>query len=137
MAHRDGGGLRDDTDDIGWPSGYLSDPDTPKDTIKQARKFPVTYILIAIAAGLLVSFVVMKIIAAPLKSVTKQSGANNYIVPGSMSVTNAGDIFLYSNVTRTAKPKDNDSSYSGGGSSTMIAPPAEAMAARAAASDII
>ena len=111
-------GYDDDTDDIGWPSGYLSDPDTPKDTIKQARKFPVTYILIAIAAGLLVAFVVMKIIAAPLKSVTKQSGANNYIVPGSMSVTNAGDIFLYSNVTRTAKPKDNDSSYSGGGSST-------------------
>lgn len=111
-------GYDDDTDDIGWPSGYLSDPDTPKDTIKQARKFPVTYILIAIAAGLLVAFVVMKIIAAPLKSVAKQSGANNYIVPGSMSVTNAGDIFLYSNVTRTAKPKDNDSSYSGGGSST-------------------
>lgn len=108
-------GYDDDTDYIGWPSGYLSDPDIPQDTIDQARHFPVIYILIAVAAGLLVAFIVMKIIAAPLKSVRKQSGANDYIVPGSMTVTNAGDIFLYSNVTRTAKPRDNDNSPSGGG----------------------
>lgn len=34
---------------------------------------------------------------------------------GSMNITESRDMFLYDTVTRTAKPKDNDS---GGGSST-------------------
>lgn len=34
---------------------------------------------------------------------------------GSMNITESRDMFLYNTVTRTAKPKDNDS---GGGSST-------------------
>ena len=43
------------------------------------------------------------------------AAASDYVRPGSMNVAYANDVFLYSHVNRTAKPKDNDSS---GGSAT-------------------
>ena len=50
-----------------------------------------------------------------LKTVRRKAAASDYVRPGSMNVAYANDVFLYSHVNRTAKPKDNDSS---GGSAT-------------------
>lgn len=50
-----------------------------------------------------------------LTSVHNETRANNYTRPGSMNVTGGRDVFLYRNVTATAKPKNNNS---GGGSTT-------------------
>ena len=44
-----------------------------------------------------------------------KAAASDYVRPRSMNVAYANDVFLYSHVNRTAKPKDNDSS---GGSAT-------------------
>ena len=52
-----------------------------------------------------------------LHTVNMQAAANNYLKNGSLNITESNDIFLYSNVTKTAKPQDNDSN-SGSGSST-------------------
>ena len=41
-----------------------------------------------------------------------QASANNYLKNGSLNITDSSDIFLYSNVTRTAKPKNNDNDSS-------------------------
>lgn len=71
----------------------------------------------------IIAFVIALLILAAmkkqLKTVEMQRGAVNYVRPGSMNVTAARDSYLYSTVTRTARPKDSGSSShtsSGGGS---------------------
>lgn len=72
-------------------------------------------LLVAVIAGLVVAFVVTGIMKGKLKTVRSQSAASNYLKQGSMHLVDQKDMFLYSNVTRTAKPKEIDS---GGDSST-------------------
>ena len=67
-------------------------------------------LIIGIVIGLIVAFV----LKGQLKSVRAQSRAQEYVKDGSMHVTVGNDIFLYRNVTRTAKPKNNSSGSSGG-----------------------
>ena len=66
-----------------------------------------------ILIGMLIGLVVTGIMAAMMKTVRQQSGASDYIRPGSMKLTNTRDIFLYSHVSRSPK---SSSSSSGGGS---------------------
>ena len=51
-----------------------------------------------------------------LNTVRAQSAAANYVVPGSLVVTDSSERFLYTTVTRTPKPTENSSRSSGGGS---------------------
>lgn len=53
--------------------------------------------------------------ARAAQTVRRKAAASDYVRPGSMNVAYANDVFLYSHVNRTAKPKDTDSS---GGSAT-------------------
>lgn len=78
---------------------------------------PPMWILISIGAGLIVALVVVGRMKRKLKTVNLQAAANSYLKSGSLNITESNDIFLYSNVTRTAKPKNNDNN-NGSGSST-------------------
>lgn len=69
-----------------------------------------------IPIGLVIGLIVAGIMALKMKSVSKQHSAADYVRPGSMQLTNQRDIFLYSQVTRTPRPKNNSSSGGGGGS---------------------
>ena len=95
----------------GEPTGAIDDEDTgfvlP----------PPMWILISIGAGLIVALVVVGSMKRKLKTVNLQAAANSYLKSGSLNITESNDIFLYSNVTRTAKPKNNDNN-NGSGSST-------------------
>lgn len=74
---------------------------------------------LAIGIGFAIAMLIMGIFKKQLKSVALQRGAVNYVRPGSMNVTAARDSYLYSTVSRTARPKDSGSSShtsSGGGS---------------------
>ena len=51
-----------------------------------------------------------------MKSVRAQTAAANYVVPGSLVVTDSSERFLYTTVTRTPKPTESSSRSSGGGS---------------------
>ena len=73
------------------------------------------WIPISIAVGIVLSLIIVGKMKSELKTVRSQAAANNYIKNGSLNITDSRDVFLYNNVTRTAKPKDNSS---GGGSST-------------------
>jgi uncharacterized protein len=73
----------------------------------------VTNLLIAVAIGLVTALIVTAVFKSQLKSVRSQSGAANYMKPGSMNVSRANDIYLYKNVSRRPKPQNNGS---GGGS---------------------
>lgn len=83
--------------------------------------FPFTKVLLSILFGFAASFVIMKIISAPLKSVRMQNGAANYM-KGSARITEARDVFLYSNVTRTPinTQNNNGNRHSGGFSGGSI-----------------
>lgn len=78
---------------------------------------PPMWILISIGAGLIVALVVVGSMKRKLKTVNLQAAANSYLKSDSLNITESNDIFLYSNVTRTAKPKNNDNN-NGSGSST-------------------
>ena len=64
--------------------------------------------------GFILSLIIVGRMKAKLKTVRFQAAAGSYIKDGSLKINESRDMFLYNTVTRTAKPKDNDS----GGSST-------------------
>lgn len=73
---------------------------------------------LALLIGFVIALLIMMGFKRQLKSVRMERGAANYVRPGSMNVTASRDTYLYSTVSRTAKPKDSGGSHtsSGGGS---------------------
>jgi len=67
----------------------------------------------AVIIGIIIAFIVVFIMKSQLKTVRFQPAASNYPKEGSLNITQSRDIYLYSTVTRTPKPKNNSS---GGGS---------------------
>ena len=65
--------------------------------------------------GFVISFIILGVMKSGLKTVRHQNSAQNYVVPNSFHLTNSTDLFLYQQTNRRAKPKDNTSSRSGGG----------------------
>ena len=76
------------------------------------------WIPISLVVGLIIAAGVVGGMKSKLRSVNFAAAADSYVKPGSMNVRESRDMFLYSTVSRTAKPKDSDSSGSSGGSST-------------------
>lgn len=72
-------------------------------------------VAIALGGGLLIGFIVVMTMKGKLKSVRFRSGAEEYVRQGSMNVTSADDLYLYSTVSRTEIPRNNSGSS---GSST-------------------
>lgn len=80
-------------------------------------------ILIALVLGLLTALIVTGIMRGQLKSVRSKAAASDYLKPGSMVVTNAHELYLYSNVTRIRREQSSGGthrsssgrSHSGGG----------------------
>lgn len=75
---------------------------------------PFIVILICLAIGVLAAFIVTGVMKSQLKSVRAKAGASDYVVPGSLQVKVARDLFLFRTVSRTPKPKNNSDSGSGG-----------------------
>lgn len=73
-------------------------------------------LIISLVFGLIVALIVVSSMKSQLKSVGMQRGAANYVRRGSFNITQSRDIYLYRNVTRTARPKDTPSSHHSGGS---------------------
>lgn len=73
-------------------------------------------VLICLLIGVVVAFIVTGIMKGQLKSVRRQNTANNYIRANSLNLTKSRDMFLYRNVVRRAKPKNNGSSTHRGSS---------------------
>lgn len=76
----------------------------------QGGGFSGTTVLICLAVGVVIAFIVTGILKGQLKSVRRQNTANSYIRSGSLQLTNSRDIFLYRNVSRRAKPQNNGTS---------------------------
>lgn len=77
-------------------------------------------ILIAVVIGFVIALIATGIMRLDLHSVYSQPAADNYIKKNSLRLTRENELFLYKNVTRTEKPKENSLSNnsSSGGSTT-------------------
>lgn len=73
-------------------------------------------ILISLVIGFVIAIIVVLVMKGKLKSVRMKDNATDYTVPGSMNITDGHELYLYSTVVATPKPR-NDSSSSSGGSS--------------------
>lgn len=73
-----------------------------------------TYILCVLAAALflplIIAYIKMNKKLSQMKTAVKENYASNYMKPGSMKLDFARDIFLYSTVMKTEKPKSDSSS---------------------------
>ena len=84
------------------------------DMPKEENGFDMANLLVPIGIGIAAGFITTGAMKSKLKSVHFETRANNYIKSGSYELTHERDIFLYSTVTKTPKPQDNNRS---GGSS--------------------
>lgn len=121
--------MREDLSDKKYSKAFDTFADLCDDFVEQARKGkpydkgnlpkePLAWywILISLAGGVALAFVVVGKMKGKLKTVRFQAAAGNYMKNGSLNVTEQRDMFLYSTVSRKAKPKNDDSDS--GGSST-------------------
>lgn len=69
--------------------------------------------VIAVVIGVIVGFITVTVMKSKLKSVRSNDRAAEYVVPGSMQLTVSYDSFLYRNVIRRERPKNNNSGRSG------------------------
>ena len=69
---------------------------------------------IAVVIGIILAFITVSIMKGQLKSVRISTEAREYMKADTLSITKHSDRFLYRNVTRTARPKNNTSSGGGG-----------------------
>ena len=76
------------------------------------------WILISFVAGLVIALIIVACMIAKLKSVHMQAAAGNYVKDGSVDISEMRDLYLYSNITKRARPKNDNNN--GGGSSTHI-----------------
>ena len=67
-------------------------------------------LLICLGIGLVVALIVTGKMCSDLVTVRQQVKADNYVIPGSLQLTNSRDLFLYSQVTKTERPKSGGSS---------------------------
>lgn len=65
-------------------------------------------VMLSLGVGLVISLIITGIMRAGMKSVRAQRAAANYIRRGSMTVVRRSDVYLYSHVTKTARPQNNN-----------------------------
>lgn len=103
-------------DDGGWVDDdpiYDDDYDDHRDLTLPSEKLSPVWILVSIVVGVLLSAMIVSTMVSNLKSVRFRPSASSYVKPGTMSVTDSSDLFLYSTMTRTPRPKHDDNSSSG------------------------
>lgn len=89
-------------------------PDDFKPTLGSYLKL----LLFSLPGGFLIAMLVTAVAKKKLYTVRLQPTARNYVRRGSVQYTDRRDQFLYSQVSRTARPSESSSSGSGGGSSS-------------------
>ena len=93
---------------------------TPYDTDNPYNE-EIDYVIlevIALVIAVVIALISVGIMRLRMNTAKPKGTAMEYIKKGSFKLTSEKDIFMYSTVTKTAKPKDNDNSA--GGSTTHV-----------------
>ena len=78
--------------------------------------FPVGKCLLGCAIGAaVIALIVVLILKGQLKSVKMKSAASDYVVDGSLQLTQSNEFFLYHTISRVEKPKNNNGTHMYGG----------------------
>lgn len=96
----------------GMSSGDLDDTELPVEPMSFLA------VVIAFAVGLVAALIVTGVMRGKLKTVRPRDSAGDYVRAGSMNLRAQSDSFLYSNVTRTERPRNDSHSSGGGGGSS-------------------
>lgn len=78
------------------------------------------YLLMVIGIPLVIAFLVCELMKHGMKPVSRQFGADEYIVPGGVELSLKRDVFMNRSVTRTVIRSENRGPGSGGGGGTTI-----------------
>ncbi len=81
-----------------------------------AEPEPQPKLWVAAVIGLVVALIVIVIMRSGMNTKRQQYGARQYLTPGSYQLRTQRDIYLYSTVSKTARPKDSGSGGRSGGS---------------------
>lgn len=76
-----------------------------------STKYLIAVIVICLVAPLLIAFIMMKKKLKKMKTAVENDYAGNYMKPGSMNLTLSRDLFLYSRITKTEKPKGDSGTH--------------------------
>lgn len=74
-------------------------------------------LVVCLIIGLVAAFIPMSRLKKQMKTVAMKAAAADYVKPDSRKITKSRDAFLYSNVSRRPKPKDDGPKGGGGGMS--------------------
>jgi uncharacterized protein len=69
-------------------------------------------LLVSLVIGLIAGLVYALILKGQLKSVKRRNEADSYVKHGSLMLRQSGDYFMYRNLVRTERPKNNSSGSS-------------------------
>jgi len=77
----------------------------PYNEKQYSMKYLFGVIIVCLIAPLLIAFWIMKRKLKKMKTAVENDYAANYIKPGSMRINTSRDLFLYSRITKTERPK--------------------------------
>lgn len=69
-------------------------------------------IIISISVGIAIGFIVAGVMKSQLKTVNNKTHAADYVNKNSLNITKSNEMFIFSRITRSAKPKEGNSGSS-------------------------
>lgn len=83
----------------------------PYNEKQYSTKYMIGVIVVCLIAPLLIAFWMMKRKLKKMKTAVENNYASNYIKLGSMNIETSKDLFLYSRITKTEKPKSSSGTH--------------------------
>ena len=83
----------------------------PYNEKQYGTKYLIGVIALCLITPLLIAFWMMKKKLKKMKTAVKNDYAKNYVKPGSMNIAVSRDLFLYSRITKTEKPKSSSGTH--------------------------
>ena len=109
--------IEDDMKSDNYYDAFVKFAEQCEKKVIDSQKFPfVKNLLICLAIGLIIALLAVLVMRAQLKSVKPQNLANEYLKDGSLNVTEARDLYLYSHISKTKIERESSGGSSGGGS---------------------
>ena len=76
-----------------------------------STKYIIAVVLTCLLAPLLIAYILMKKKLKKMKTAVENDYAANYVKPGSMNISVSRDLFLYSSITKTERPKESSGTH--------------------------
>lgn len=83
----------------------------PYNEKQYSMKYLFGVIIVCLIAPLLIAFLMMRKKLKKMKTAVENDYAANYIKPGSMRIDTSRDLFLYSRITKTERPKSSSGTH--------------------------